>query len=220
MKHSPADNSSNHRPAGRKAGRAFARMTVILLHAAASLALTAGGVWLCRGPVATDWINATPYDAEGVGGAYRMAGAIDRPLGRITSEFRVWTLRGIGGNLGVLLVGKTERTGPANVDEAALLRAAERLADSGFGMKPPIYARAWASNGPVVLFEPASGAWLPATATLLGGSAVWYALFASGRALITGRARRARAAAGQCIGCGYPRGGLAERPCPECGKVP
>lgn len=219
MKHPHADTTNNHGSAGRKAGRAFARMTPLLLHAAAALALTAGGVWLCRGP-GIGMIDRMPYDAEGVGGAYRLAGALDRPLGQITSETRMWTLRGIGGDLGVLLVGNTERTGPVNADEAALLRAAERLADSSPGMRRSIYTRAWASNGPVLLFEPAGGAWLPVTATLLAGSAAWYALFTLGRALITGRVRRARAAAGQCTACGYPLGGLAERPCPECGKVP
>lgn len=201
-------------PAGRKAGRAIALAS---LHAAAAVALACAAVAACRHPVERGLRDQFPYGM--VQGVISAGGAIDRPLGVITSDTNSWLLRGVGGPIGTLLVGKTERTGPGDVDEGALLVATRKLA--ACNPEPQeLHARAWARTGSFVQFEPAPSVWGVGAATIAAGAIAWGLLFAGIRA--GGRrwqaaARGKRAAAGVCEHCAYPRTS-ADGVCPECGK--
>src|SRR4051812_36160615 len=96
-------NQSSQRPAGQKAGRTVSRW---LGHATAVLALSAAAAWFCRETVSSGMRDEIPYGCAD--GELAAGGAVE-PLGVITSEITAWELRGIGGPLGVLIVGWTDR---------------------------------------------------------------------------------------------------------------
>ncbi|MBY0307526.1 MAG: hypothetical protein K2Q09_02180, partial [Phycisphaerales bacterium] len=77
-------------------------------------------------------------------------------MGTVDTNYRRWELRGVAGPIGVHFWGRTVRTEAEPLDRAQLLRAARRLAESN--PEPQgLMARAWASEGPSLLFEPAPG---------------------------------------------------------------
>ncbi|MDP1661672.1 MAG: hypothetical protein Q8L55_07125 [Phycisphaerales bacterium] len=201
-------------PAGRKSGRAIA---LAAAHAAAILLVTGAGVAAFCQTAGSGQRDLFPYGMEG--GTLVAGGAIDKPLGMINSVTTARALRGLGGPIGTLLTGKTERTGPGELDDTALLAATRTLAASN---REPheLHARAWARTGTIVLFEPGPNVWLSASATLALGAVAWGLLFATvgaGVRRLRSASKRRRAAAGVCEHCAYPRMGAG--PCPECGRA-